>query len=582
MDKHLSAEPVGGSFEDLAGERVQPLTAGAEERYRWLLDHSPLAICVHVDGRHVYVNEAAVRRMGAQSADQLLGRRITDFVHPDSLLAVRDHIAARRHEGDATPPLELTILPLDGTTRVVEATAIRTRWEGKPAHKVIFRDLSAQKAAEAGLRFQAALVSHVSDAIVATTVTGEIISWNPAAEVIYGKSAARALGLPISEVVGAQLNPASIVAGGGVEHATHRAADGSALTMRVSVSPMSDGYVVLCADQTALRRAEQHFQTVVTSLDEGVVVVSAGGRVESVNPAALRIVGVPPSGVDDAVEFAKLATVPIYDRDGALLSLDRRSVRRFLTVTPSRGSIFGIDRLTDGQRIWVSVNWSLLDPANPTHSSVLISFVDVTENHNAHQQLLHQATHDPLTGLPNRAHLLTLVAEFIRPGQHRLGAVLFIDFDNFKAINDALGHHAGDTVLRIAAQRLNQALGPADVVGRVGGDEFVALLSTPAERSEIDDLADRLHAALAEPIAVASQSGSAATHYVRISASIGLVTVLPHERRGAEEILRDADSAMYQAKRTGHATSRYERKGGRRRVIDSLRDRVRRAVDGAR
>jgi diguanylate cyclase (GGDEF)-like protein/PAS domain S-box-containing protein len=582
MDKHLSAEPVRGRLEDLTDEPVQPLTAEAEQRYRWLLDHSPLAICVHVDGRHVYVNETAVRRMGAQSADQLLGRRITDFVHPDSLLSVRDHIAARRHEGDATPPLEITILPLDGTTREVEAIAIRTRWEGKPAHKVIFRDLSAQKAAEAGLRFQAALVTHVSDAIIATTVTGEITSWNPAAEVIYGRSAARVLGLPVSEVVGAHLNPARIAAGGGVEHTTHRAADGSALSMRVSVSPMSDGYVVLCADQTALRRAEQHFQTVVASLDEGVVVIAAGGEVESVNPAALRIMGVPPSAVDDAVEFAKLATVPIYDRDGALLSLERRSVRQFLTSKLSRGSILGFDRLTDGQRIWVSANWSLLDPTDPVRSSVLISFVDVTENHNAHRQLLHQATHDPLTGLPNRAHLLTLVADFISPGQHRLGAVLFIDFDNFKAINDALGHHAGDTVLQIAAQRLNQALGPGDVVGRVGGDEFVALLSTPAQRTEIDNLANRLHAALAEPIAVASRSGSTATHYVCISASIGLVTVRPHERRGAEEILRDADSAMYQAKRTGHATSRYERKGGRRSVIDSLRARARRAIDGSR
>jgi diguanylate cyclase (GGDEF)-like protein/PAS domain S-box-containing protein len=582
MDKYLSAEPVGGRLEDLTDEPVQPLTAEAEQRYRWLLDHSPLAVCVHVDGRHVYVNEAAVRRMGAQSADQLLGRRITDFVHPDSLLAVRDHIAARRHEGDATPPLEMTILPLDGTPREVEAIAIRTRWEGKPAHKVIFRDLSAQKAAEAGLRFQAALVIHVSDAIIATTANGEITSWNPAAEAIYGRSAARALGLPISEVVGAALNLASIVAGGGVEHSTHRAPDGSALTMRVSVSSMSDGYVVLCADQTALRRAEQHFQTVVTSLDEGVLVVAAGGEVESVNPAALRIMGVPSSGVDDAVEFAKLATVPIYDSDGARRSFDRRSVHQLLTIEPSQGSIFGFDRLTDGQRIWVSANWSPLDPTDPVRSSVLISFVDVTENHNAHHQLLHQATHDPLTGLPNRAHLLALVAEFISPGQHRLGAVLFIDFDNFKAINDALGHHAGDTVLQIAAQRLNQALGPGDVVGRVGGDEFVALLSTPVQRTEIDNLANRLHAALAEPIAVASRSGSTATHYVCISASIGLVTVRPHERRGAEEILRDADSAMYQAKRTGHATSRYERKGGRRSVIDSLRARARRAIDGAR
>jgi diguanylate cyclase (GGDEF)-like protein len=87
---------------------------------------------------------------------------------------------------------------------------------------------------------------------------------------------------------------------------------------------------------------------------------------------------------------------------------------------------------------------------------VLVSFVDITESHNAHQQLLHQATHDLLTGLPNRARVLASMTESIDATQHRLGAVLFIDFDNFKAINDALGHHAGDTVLQIAAQHLDQ------------------------------------------------------------------------------------------------------------------------------
>ncbi len=431
---------------------------------------------------------------------------------------------------------------------------------------MILRDLSAQKAVEAGLRFQAALVTHVSDAIVATTAHGEVISWNPAAEVIYGRSAADVLGLPISEVVGATLEPASIVAAGRVQHSTHRSADGTALTMRVSVSPMSEGYVVLCADQTALRRAEQHFQTVVHSLDEGVVVISAGGEVESINPAALRIMGVPEIGVD-AVEFAKLATVPVYDGDGALLSPDQQPALEMLTASPRQGVIYGVDRLSDGRRIWVSVNWSALDPTDPIRSSVLVSFVDITERHNAHCLLLHQATHDLLTGLPNRARVLALMAGLIGATQHRLGAVLFIDFDNFKAINDALGHHAGDTVLKIAAQRLDHALRSDDVVGRVGGDEFVALLAAPVEPAEIDDLANRLHGALAEPIAVNRQTNSAAIRYVWISASIGLVTVLADDTRSAEEILRDADLAMYQAKRTGQATSSYERTAGRKPLL---------------
>lgn len=579
MDQQLSAEPVAGRDEDMTSGTEASLSSDAEQRYRWLLDHSPVGICVHVDGRYVYVNEALVRNMAAESADQLLGRRVADFVHPDSVQAVRDHIAARRHEGDATPALEITVLPLDGTTLTVEALAIRTRWEGQPAHKVIFRDLSAQKAVEAGLRLQAALVNHVSDAIIATTGHGDVTSWNPAAEVIYGSTAARALGLPISEVVGAALNPADILASGGVEHATHRAADGSALTMRVSVSQMSDGYVVLCADQTALRRAEQHFQTVVNSLDEGVVVISADGVVESVNPAALRIMGVPETGVD-VIEFAKLASVSIYDGDGALLSPDQRPVLQTLTDSPCQAVVYGVDRLSDGKRIWVSVNWSPLDPTDPSRSSVLVSFVDITASHNAHMQLLHEATHDLLTGLPNRARIISLVTGSVSSGQNDLGAVLFIDLDNFKAINDALGHHAGDAVLKIAAQRLRQALRSDDVVGRVGGDEFVALLAAPLPPAEVDRLAKQLHAALAEPIAVDYQAASTATRYVWISASIGLDTVRLDDRRGAEGILRDADLAMYQAKRTGRATSRYDhtvnRKRTRRTVIDRLRARGRR------
>ena len=570
MDQHLSAEPAAGP------ETEQSLESDAEQRYRWLLDHSPVGICVHVDGRYVYVNEALVRSMAAESAEQLLGRRVADFVHPDSRQAVRDYIAARRHEGDITPALEITVLPLDGSTLTVEALAVRTRWEGQPAHKVIFRDLSAQKAIEAGLRFQAALVTHVSDAIIATTRRGEVTSWNPAAEAIYGSSAARALGLPVGEVVGAALDPASIVANGGVEHATHHAADGTALTMRVSVSPMSDGYVVLCADQTPLRRAERHFQTVVDSLGGGVVVVAANGEIESVNPAALRIMGVSETGID-AVEFAKLASVSVYDSAGALLSPDQRPVLQALATTPRQATIYGIERLKDGQRIWVSVNWSPLDPTDLDRSSVLISFVDVTESHNTQQRLEHQAAHDPLTGLPNRARVLALINDAIVPGQSGLGAVLFIDCDNFKAINDALGHYAGDTVLQIAAQRLDHALRADDVVGRVGGDEFVALLAAPLQPAEIDDLARRLHGALAEPISVDNQTDSTATRYVWISASIGLVTVQPDEKRSAEEILRDADQAMYKAKRTGQATSRYDYvsgpKPGGRTVMGWLRSR---------
>jgi diguanylate cyclase (GGDEF)-like protein/PAS domain S-box-containing protein len=556
LEDQISEEHVVGGGDDLAAVAERSLVDDAAQRYRWLMDHSPLAISVHLDGRYVYVNETLVRKMAAQSADQFIGRRVTDFVHPDSLAAVHARIAERRHERDTLPPLELVVVLFDGTTREVEALAAWTEWEGKPAHHVVFRDLTTQRAAEASLRFQAALVTHASDAIIATTLTGAVTSWNPAAEAIYGRTAAAALGLPIGETVGAALDPAVIIAGGGVVHATHHGADGSALAVRVSASRMDDGYVVLCADQTALRRAEQHFETVVASLEEGVIVIAADGSVESVNPAALRLLGARATGVD-VLELAKVATIPVYDAHGRLLSADPRPVLESLTHSPGRGSVYGVDRRSDGRRIWLSANWSYLDHTDPSRSSVLVSFTDITEQHNAHQRLIHQATHDLVTGLPNRAHVVALITDAITADEHRLGAVLFIDMDKFKSVNDALGHHAGDTVLQIAAQRLRRGLRSDDVVGRVGGDEFVALLAAPIEPTDVEDIVNRLHAALEEPIVIADESDCARTDCTRISASIGVVTVRPDEQRGAVEILRDADLAMYQAKTTGRATSHF-------------------------
>jgi diguanylate cyclase (GGDEF)-like protein len=205
----------------------------------------------------------------------------------------------------------------------------------------------------------------------------------------------------------------------------------------------------------------------------------------------------------------------------------------------------------------VSINWSLLDPADPDGSSRLVSIVDVTDQHNAHRRLAHQATHDVLTGIPNRAHIIELINDDSEPTEYRWGAVLFIDLDKFKVINDELGHHAGDVVLEVASQRLRQVIGPDDVVGRVGGDEFVALLAAPIQRAQVDAVVRRLHTALRKPISIPPGSPRMPTPRVHIGASIGVIAVRPGERRSAAEMLRAADAAMYQAKSTGAATCHY-------------------------
>lgn len=539
--------------EATVSDEQHPHNGLAEQRYRRLVDHSPNMICVHESGRVVYLNPVGFKLMAATSHERIIGRPITEFVHPDSIPAMMARLAGVREVGDASQPSEAVLLRLDGTTLDVEVVSVLTVWEGRPAYQVTFRDLTSQKAAQDILRFQAALVNHVSDAIIAITFTGIVTSWNPAAEAIYRRPAAHALGLPIGEVVGARLDPRAIIAQGGVLHTTHHAADGTALAVRVAVATMDNGFVLMCSDHTALRRVERHFQTVVASLDNGLIVLgSDGDHIESVNPAALRILGISDRNILYDPE-RRAAALRLYDGEGGPLDPGDGPVCEFLrSHTPQTGRIFGIDRPSDGARIWISANCRPLNPDDPEDASKLLSLTDITAQRHASQQLAHEAAHDTLTGLPNRAHVLARIDEHIRCGHpnEALAAVLFIDLDDLKTINDSLGHCVGDAVLQTAAQRLRAALRSHDLVGRFGGDEFVALICGQITKSALDSLAARLHAMLAEPVQVGGNA-------LAIGVSIGIVRMDPNDCRDREQVLRDADMAMYAAKDSGGGTTCY-------------------------
>jgi diguanylate cyclase (GGDEF)-like protein len=162
----------------------------------------------------------------------------------------------------------------------------------------------------------------------------------------------------------------------------------------------------------------------------------------------------------------------------------------------------------------------------------------------------HRADHDPLTGLPNRATLssrLKHALQRVKRADYTV-AVLFIDLDNFKQINDSLGHNAGDELLRTIAARIDDDLRPGDTVARFGGDEFVALCEDIGGPEEAMDVAERLRAALAEPVPLA-------TGVVTVTASIG-VALPDRPDRSAEALLQAADRAMYEAKAAGRDAAR--------------------------
>jgi diguanylate cyclase (GGDEF)-like protein/PAS domain S-box-containing protein len=528
-----------GIATDISGRRdqEQALTDLAD-RYRLLVDLAPEGIVVHQAGRLVYANPAVVRFVGANSTTDLLGKPIVEFVHPDSVPAMLQRISGLAVPGATSEPADAALVKVDGGTIEVESVSVRTMWEGQPAYQVIMRDVTADKAAAAALRYQAALVTHVSDALIATTVEGTVTSWNPSAETVYGHTAQDAIGRPIHEVVGAALDPAEILGAGGVVQAEHRRPDGTGLAVRVSVARMTDGYVLICADETARRRAEQYFTTVVAAIEEGVIVVGPTGLIESVNPAAERILG-----ITDEVIGTSTSVATLYDEAGDPIPLwDFPSARTRRTGLPQNGRVLCALR-PDGTHVWLSMSCSALNPPGDLPTSVVISLTDITERRRMEARREHEATHDALTGLVNR----TVVIDQLSHGERgRIGAtaILFIDLDKFKVINDSLGHTVGDRVLRIVGARLRGSTRRGDVVGRLGGDEFAIIAHDVTGREEATELATRIRDELNRPVAVDGRN-------LHIDASIGIVLADADDTRTGGDLLRDADLAMYQAKTEG-------------------------------
>ena len=171
----------------------------------------------------------------------------------------------------------------------------------------------------------------------------------------------------------------------------------------------------------------------------------------------------------------------------------------------------------------------------------------IAELRDAHSELHHQATHDPLTKLPNRAHFLeqlTTGLAGVSDPDHR-HAVLFLDLNGFKAVNDSFGHDAGDALLEIVGERLVAAVGDDGLVARLGGDEFTVLLEPSADRRDAISIASRIHRSLSEPMQLERES-------VRVGASIGIA--FAEVGLGESEILRRADAAMYAAKNGSEST----------------------------
>ncbi len=199
-------------------------------------------------------------------------------------------------------------------------------------------------------------------------------------------------------------------------------------------------------------------------------------------------------------------------------------------------------RRRDGGRVWGQIRGTPIEGVVTGEPLWLIHVEDVTDRRRAELLLRFQATHDELTGLANRRELLDQVGRIVAGGNRV--AVLLLDLDRFKLINDSLGHDRGDELLGVVADRLRLAIRPGDLVARLGGDEFAVMLPGPIDLTEARRVADRLLHLLGEPVGLGGQQ-------IFPSASIGIA--LADSETSVPDLLRRADTAMYRAKSEGRA-----------------------------
>ena len=288
----------------------------------------------------------------------------------------------------------------------------------------------------------------------------------------------------------------------------------------------------------ALRESEERFRSAFDYATIGMGVVSLDGRWLQVNPSLCHIVGY------DERELLAANIHDISHRED-LVALDEQ-IQLLADGTISSHQTELRYTHKNKKEVWAHLGMSLVrdGQARPLH--LIFQIQDITDRKRAEEQLLHDAFHDALTGLPNRAlfmdHVKMAIQRSRRSGD-RLFAALFLDLDRFKIVNDSLGHMVGDQLLVGIAHRLEACLRPGDTVARLGGDEFTILLEDLAENEDAIDVARRVQEAVTQPFNIGG-------HEVFTTASIGIaLSTAGYER--AEDLLRDADTAMYRAKTQG-------------------------------
>jgi len=400
---------------------------------------------------------------------------------------------------------------------------------------------------------RAGLLDQIHESVITLDLGGYITGWNRSAERLFGYTAAEAIGRhvlilyadPAEDDGELGQGVAALEQGGREMEVRRRRKSGEVFWASLQLSLHRDangepvGLIGYMADITPRVEAEKNLRlqsSIFEHSAESIVITDAARHIVSVNPAFTRITGYEAAAVTGRTpEFLRSERHPGHfytelwervDRDGGW-----------------HGEVW--TRRSNGEDFpsWASI--SLVRNRDGQICNYFSIFTDITERKAAEARIHRLAYYDSLTGLPNRELFGKLVEQALstaRRGERR-GALLFLDLNRFKPINDSLGHAIGDRLLRRVAERLRHAVRDEDVVARLGGDEFVVALFDTVRRADAARVADKLIAALVPPLEIDG-------HMLKVGVAIG-ISVYPDDGDATEMLLRMADIAMYRSKQSG-------------------------------
>jgi len=549
-----------------------------------------------LDNRVVHWNPAAAAIFG-YSAEQAIGRNATGLISLDSSPAtiasrldqLRQGVSVTRAVRQRTRDgrlidIEISMSPLrDADAQVLGQITV--------SRDITSRIMTEQALRESEARNQllAAVVDQTAESIITKDLDNIVLSWNPGASTMFGYSAVEAIGQNISRLVIPDADEARVAAAISDTRArrtytgfeVRRTREGRAFDVEVSYSPLFDakgvhiGEISIARDISERIRAEEVLRDHQLFLEQAQAIGGIGSWAVTLGDSRLtwsdemlRIFGTLREDFNDRPD-AFWSRVHPDDLDRVRLTADKAIAGRTAYTNE-----FRIVR-ADGTIRWVHDHAAIVsDEANRAVRIVGVT-QDVTDRRVAQERIEFLATRDPLTELPNRLLLRDRIGHGMASASRNgtLLAVLFIDLDRFKTINDSLGHRVGDEMLEQVAGRLARCVREEDTLARLGGDEFVVLLEGLQEAQGAASVARKVLKLLSRPYTIEG-------HQLSTSCSIG-ISLFPTDGEDAQALMKNADAAMYHAKERGRGNYQYFSASLHSRAVErlSIETALRRALD---